>query len=65
MGQMLFRASLFGAFGESKRWLAKNSDGSHKGLTPINFYQVRGLGLAAAECARAAGSMGCVPVGVG
>mmetsp|Transcript_18476 Transcript_18476/g.51844 ORF Transcript_18476/g.51844 Transcript_18476/m.51844 type:complete len:306 (+) Transcript_18476:132-1049(+) len=39
MGQMVFRASLFGAFGESKRWLAKNSDGSHKGLSPINFYQ--------------------------
>jgi hypothetical protein len=40
MGQMLFRASLFGAFGESKRWLAKNADGSHKGLSAANFYQV-------------------------
>jgi len=38
-GQMVFRASLFGAFGESKRWLATNPDGSSRALRPIDFYK--------------------------
>ncbi len=38
-GQMFFRASLFGAFGQSKRWLGTNVDGSPRALQPINFYQ--------------------------
>lgn len=41
-GQMLFRASLFGAFGESKRWLAKNPDGTSRALRPADFYKVWG-----------------------
>lgn len=39
-GQMLFRASLFGAFGESKRYLATNSDGTMRPLRPADFYKV-------------------------
>ena len=35
-GQMVFRATLFGAFGESKRWL---SDGGTKALTPAQYFQ--------------------------
>jgi len=35
-GQMVFRATLFGAFGESKRWL---SEGGTKTLTPIQYFQ--------------------------
>ena len=35
-GQMVFRATLFGAFGESKRWL---SDGGAKALTPAQYFQ--------------------------
>lgn len=38
-GQMLFRASLFGAFGESKRWLATNADGSARPLRTSDFYK--------------------------
>eukprot|EP00878_Enallax_costatus_P010211 GHUV01010659.1.p1 GENE.GHUV01010659.1~~GHUV01010659.1.p1 ORF type:complete len:321 (+),score=67.66 GHUV01010659.1:426-1388(+) len=38
-GQMFFRASLFGAFGESKRWLATNSDGSTRPLRTADFYK--------------------------
>jgi solute carrier family 25 carnitine/acylcarnitine transporter 20/29 len=38
-GQMFFRASLFGAFGESKRWLGKNADGSSRALTTADFYK--------------------------
>lgn len=39
VGQMFFRASLFGAFGGSKRWLATNSDGTQRGLTTLDFYK--------------------------
>jgi solute carrier family 25 (mitochondrial carnitine/acylcarnitine transporter), member 20/29 len=38
-GQMFFRASLFGAFGESKRWLATNADGTSRALQPLDFYK--------------------------
>jgi hypothetical protein len=38
-GQMFFRASLFGAFGESKRWLGKNPDGSVRALSTADFYK--------------------------
>lgn len=38
-GQMFFRASLFGAFGESKRWLATNADGSPRQLRTADFYK--------------------------
>lgn len=41
MGQMFFRASLFSAFGSSKRWLATNADGSPRELQWIDFYKVR------------------------
>jgi hypothetical protein len=36
---MFFRASLFGAFGESKRWLGKNPDGSSRPLRTSDFYK--------------------------
>ncbi|KAJ9522427.1 hypothetical protein QJQ45_008283 [Haematococcus lacustris] len=36
---MVFRASLFGAFGEAKRWLARNPDGSIRALAPVDFYK--------------------------
>ncbi len=36
---MLFRATLFSAFGESKRWLGTNADGSTRALTTIDFYK--------------------------
>ncbi|GFR52096.1 hypothetical protein Agub_g14609 [Astrephomene gubernaculifera] len=38
MGQMFFRASLFGAFGSSKRWLATNTDGSTRPLQRPDYY---------------------------
>lgn len=38
-GQMFFRASLFGAFGESKRWLSKNPDGTSRPLVTSDFYK--------------------------
>jgi solute carrier family 25 carnitine/acylcarnitine transporter 20/29 len=38
-GQMFFRASLFGAFGESKRWLGRNADGSARELQALDFYK--------------------------
>lgn len=38
-GQMFFRASLFGAFGSSKRWLATNPDGSVRPLRTSDFYK--------------------------
>ncbi|KAF6263946.1 mitochondrial carrier domain-containing protein [Scenedesmus sp. NREL 46B-D3] len=38
-GQMFFRASLFGAFGESKRWLATNADGSSRALRTADYYK--------------------------
>lgn len=36
---MFFRASLFGAFGESKRWLGKNADGTSRPLATADFYK--------------------------
>ena len=42
-GQMFFRATLFGVFGESKRWLArKNPDGTARPLLISDFYKVMG-----------------------
>jgi solute carrier family 25 (mitochondrial carnitine/acylcarnitine transporter), member 20/29 len=38
-GQMLFRATLFSAFGESKRWLGTNPDGTVRELTNLDFYK--------------------------
>jgi solute carrier family 25 carnitine/acylcarnitine transporter 20/29 len=38
-GQMLFRATLFSAFGESKRWLGTNEDGTMRELTNLDFYK--------------------------
>lgn len=38
-GQMLFRASLFGAFGQSKKWLGTNADGTTRALTTADFYK--------------------------
>jgi solute carrier family 25 carnitine/acylcarnitine transporter 20/29 len=38
-GQMFFRASLFGAFGWSKRWLATNADGTTRPLVTSDFYK--------------------------
>lgn len=32
-GQMFFRATLFSAFGASKRWLGTNADGSSRELS--------------------------------
>lgn len=36
---MCFRATLFGAFGGSKRWLATNWDGTTRELTVADFYK--------------------------
>jgi solute carrier family 25 carnitine/acylcarnitine transporter 20/29 len=36
---MFFRASLFGAFGSSKRWLATNADGSVRPLRTADYYK--------------------------
>ena len=38
-GQMVFRATLFSAFGESKRWLGTNADGSTRALTDLDYYK--------------------------
>lgn len=38
-GQMFFRASMFSAFGATKRFLAKNPDGSSRTLTTADFYK--------------------------
>ena len=38
MGQMFFRATLFGAFGQAKRWLGTNADGTSRSLKPSDFY---------------------------
>ena len=38
MGQMFFRATLFGSFGQAKRYLATRPDGSTRTLSPIDFY---------------------------
>jgi solute carrier family 25 (mitochondrial carnitine/acylcarnitine transporter), member 20/29 len=36
---MFFRASLFGTFGESKRWLSTNKDGTTRALTSSDFFK--------------------------
>lgn len=36
---MFFRATLFSAFGGSKRWLGTNSDGTTRPLTTADFYK--------------------------
>lgn len=38
-GQMFFRATLFSAFGASKRWLATNPDGSTRALSTADYYK--------------------------
>lgn len=38
--QMFFRATLFSAFGASKRWLATNPDGTTRQLTSADFFKV-------------------------
>lgn len=46
---MLFRATLFTAFGSSQRYLSKNSDGTPRKLTAKDFYLAGGMtGFAAA-----------------
>lgn len=39
---MFFRATLFSAFGASKRWLAENPDGTTRALTSTDFFKVGG-----------------------
>ena len=39
-GQMVFRMTLFSAFGSSKRWLGTNADGSTRPLATSDFYKV-------------------------
>lgn len=36
---MFFRATLFSAFGASKRWLATNPDGSTRTLSTADYYK--------------------------
>lgn len=38
-GQILFRSTLFGAFGQAKTWLATNSDGSKRPLRTADYYK--------------------------
>lgn len=38
-GQMFFRATLFSAFGASKRWLGTNADGTTRDLTTADYYK--------------------------
>jgi hypothetical protein len=38
-GQMFFRASLFAAFGASKRWLATGADGKPRPLAAADYYK--------------------------
>eukprot|EP00873_Tetraselmis_striata_P021648 jgi/Tetstr1/441912/TSEL_030120.t1 len=38
-GQMFFRATLFGSFGGSKRWLSTNADGTTRPLATLDFYK--------------------------
>lgn len=38
--QMFFRATLFSAFGASKRWLATNPDGTTRQLSSADFFKV-------------------------
>jgi hypothetical protein len=42
-GQIVFRATLFGAFGAAKRWLSTNSDGTTRALTTLDFYKASTL----------------------
>lgn len=37
---MVFRASLFSAFGAAKRWFGTNADGTERRLTTADFYKV-------------------------
>jgi solute carrier family 25 carnitine/acylcarnitine transporter 20/29 len=36
---MVFRATLFSAFGASKRWLSTNADGTTRALTDADFFK--------------------------
>ncbi|KAK9817888.1 hypothetical protein WJX72_003792 [[Myrmecia] bisecta] len=48
-GQMFFRATLFGAFGQSKAYLGTNSDGTARALTTLDLYKAGAMtGFAAA-----------------
>ncbi len=40
-GQMLFRSVMFGAFGQTKTWLATRTDGTLRPLTNADYYKVR------------------------
>lgn len=48
---MFFRATLFSAFGASKRWLATNADGSERALTSADFFKAGFITGAAAAFA--------------
>ena len=50
-GQMFFRATLFSAFGASKRWLGTNADGTTRALTTADFYKAGFITGAAAAFA--------------
>lgn len=46
---MFFRATLFSAFGASKRWLGTNPDGTERALTNVDFFKAGAItGFAAA-----------------
>lgn len=48
-GQMFFRATLFSAFGASKRWLGTNADGTTRELTDFDYFKAGAItGFAAA-----------------
>lgn len=36
---MFFRATLFSAFGEAKRWLGTNADGTKRALQDIDYFK--------------------------
>ena len=42
-GQIVFRSVLFGAFGQSKQYFAKDSEGNPRQLTYADFYKVQAL----------------------
>lgn len=50
-GQMFFRATLFSAFGASKRWLATNPDGTTRPLRTSDYYKAGFMTGAAAAFA--------------
>ena len=50
-GQMFFRATLFSAFGASKRWLGTTADGTTRALTTADFYKAGFITGAAAAFA--------------